>query len=160
MTVLIVGLLIAVGFIFIVVEIFFIPGFSVPGLVGIAMIGYGIFKANVEYGMSGALIALTASLLAAAAVIIVALKSRTVRKIGLEYNEKEAKAVDDYRELVGREGVALSTLRPSGTAVIDGRRWDVVTEGDYIERDTPIRVIDIEGTRIVVSPAGEGDAVV
>ena len=53
-------------------------------------------------------------------------------------------------ELLHRTGTALTQLRPSGAAVIDGQRIDVVTEGGLIERGTPIRVVTVEGARIVV----------
>lgn len=53
-------------------------------------------------------------------------------------------------ELVHREGVAITNLRPSGTAIIDGKRVDVVTEGGMIERGTPVRVVSVEGLRVVV----------
>ena len=152
MTIFIIALLLIVGFIFIVIEVFLVPGFSVPGLAGIAMIGYGIFKAKVTYGSSGALVTFTVSAVAAIILIKAALRSRTIKKFGLEYNEKEAKAVDDYSDLIDKEGTAMSTLRPSGTAVIDNIRYDVVTDGEYIEKDSPIRVSEIEGTRIIVSP--------
>jgi membrane-bound serine protease (ClpP class) len=56
-------------------------------------------------------------------------------------------------ELLDKTGTALTTLRPSGTALIDGRRVDVVTEGSMIERGTPIRVVAIEGLRVVVRAA-------
>lgn len=57
------------------------------------------------------------------------------------------------RDLVGKEGVSLSTLRPSGEARIDGRRYDVVTEGDLIEPQTKIVVHKADGNRIVVRRA-------
>ena len=44
----------------------------------------------------------------------------------------------------------MTPLRPSGTAVINGRRVDVVTEGGMIERNTPVKVVAIEGMRVVV----------
>ena len=53
-------------------------------------------------------------------------------------------------ELLERTGEALTPLRPAGTAVIDGKRVDVVTEGQMIERGTPVRVIAVEGLRVVV----------
>ena len=53
--------------------------------------------------------------------------------------------------LVGKEGTALTTLRPSGMALIEDKRFNVVTDGEYIEKDSPIRIVKIEGTRIVVS---------
>jgi len=152
MEALIIALLIIMGFIFIVVEVFLVPGFSVPGLMGIAMIGYGIFRALAEYGGTGAFFTVLISAVAAVLLIYIALKTKTAGKVSLLYNEEDAKAVDDYSALVGLEGVAYTHLRPSGTAVFSDRRCDVVTNGVYIERDTPIRVEKIEGTRIVVSP--------
>ena len=53
-------------------------------------------------------------------------------------------------ELLERTGTALTPLRPSGTAVIDGKRVDVVTEGQMIEPGTPVRVVAVEGLRVVV----------
>ena len=153
MTVFIIGLLLVLGFIFLVVELFFVPGFSVPGLAGLAMIGYGIFRARIAYGTSGVLVTVAVSAVAAIILVRVALRSRTVRRIGLDYNEKEAKAVDDYSFLVGKKGTALTTLRPSGTAFIDGNRYNVVTDGEYIEKDSHLVVSAVEGTRIIVSPA-------
>jgi membrane-bound serine protease (ClpP class) len=53
-------------------------------------------------------------------------------------------------ELLEQTGTALTPLRPAGTAVIDGKRVDVVTEGQMIERGTAVRVIAVEGLRVVV----------
>ncbi|MGM0874316.1 MAG: NfeD family protein [Bacillota bacterium] len=53
-------------------------------------------------------------------------------------------------ELLGLEGVALTSLRPSGTAVIAEERLDVVTEGGYINQGQKVKVVKVEGSRIVV----------
>lgn len=58
-------------------------------------------------------------------------------------------------ELLNQTGVALTPLRPSGTAVINGRRVDVVTEGGMIDRNTPVKVVAIEGMRVVVRALSE-----
>ena len=58
-------------------------------------------------------------------------------------------------ELVGKAGTALTPLRPSGTAVINGQRVDVVTEGAMIDRDTPVKVVAVEGMRVVVRAFSE-----
>ena len=55
-------------------------------------------------------------------------------------------------ELLDQTGVAFTDLRPAGTALIDGKRVDVVTEGGYVSKNTPIRVIEVEGMRVVVRP--------
>jgi membrane-bound serine protease (ClpP class) len=53
-------------------------------------------------------------------------------------------------ELLNRTGVTLTRLRPSGVANIDGQRVDVVSEGGLIERGVAIKVVAVEGSRIVV----------
>ena len=53
-------------------------------------------------------------------------------------------------ELLDQTGVAFTTLRPSGTALINGRRVDVVTEGSLVERGTQLKVVAVEGLRVVV----------
>lgn len=52
--------------------------------------------------------------------------------------------------LLNRAGTAFTTLRPSGTALIDGKRVDVVTEGGLIARGKSIKVIAVEGMRVIV----------
>lgn len=52
--------------------------------------------------------------------------------------------------MVGHEGKTLSVLRPSGIGDFDGVRLNVVTEGEFIENGTPIRIVRVEGGKIVV----------
>jgi membrane-bound serine protease (ClpP class) len=56
----------------------------------------------------------------------------------------------DRPELLNGTGVALTQLRPSGTASINGQRVDVVTEGGLIQRGASVKVVAVEGARIVV----------
>jgi membrane-bound serine protease (ClpP class) len=59
-------------------------------------------------------------------------------------------AVADLAGLAGKSGVAFTTLRPGGTALIDGRKIDVVASGGMIEKDVRIKVLSVEGTKVVV----------
>ena len=69
--------------------------------------------------------------------------------------KKSAKEWDGFetsnKTLLGKTGVSCTMLRPSGLAMIDDERIDVVTEGEVIQKDQPIKVIEIEGNRIVVA---------
>ena len=56
----------------------------------------------------------------------------------------------DFSDLRGKSGSASSLLRPAGVATIDGRRVDVLTDGDFIAAGTPIRVTRVEGARVFV----------
>ena len=53
-------------------------------------------------------------------------------------------------DLIGATGESVTPLRPAGTAVIQGRRMDVVAEGGLIETGKKISVVAQEGIRIVV----------
>jgi membrane-bound serine protease (ClpP class) len=53
-------------------------------------------------------------------------------------------------ELIGLEGYTATVLRPSGTILIEDERVDAVSEGGYIDKGAKIRVIRVEGARIIV----------
>ncbi len=61
---------------------------------------------------------------------------------------------EQYEELLGEKGSAMSSLRPSGSALIQGKRYNVVTRGEMIDKDTRIEIIDVKGSRLVVKRAG------
>ena len=70
---------------------------------------------------------------------------------------KDIEASEDQQSLVGKCGKALSPLRPSGTAIIEGKRQDVLTEGDYIPNKALIKVIRVEGCKIFVKQVTAAD---
>ena len=56
----------------------------------------------------------------------------------------------DLTFLLGKQGTAITDLRPSGAGDFDGVRFDVVTEGGYIEKGTGVEIIEVKGSRLVV----------
>lgn len=58
--------------------------------------------------------------------------------------------VEDMQKLVGREGVSLTPLRPSGNGDFDGEKLDVVSDGAFIPQGARIRIVRVEGLRILV----------
>ena len=59
----------------------------------------------------------------------------------------------ERKDLIGKTGIALTPLRPSGTVQVDGERIDVVSAGEFIAKDQKVVVHEVEGTRIVVRKA-------
>lgn len=53
-------------------------------------------------------------------------------------------------ELIGKEGVTITPLRPSGTVSINDEYIDVVSEGNYLAKDVKVKVMKVEGSRVVV----------
>jgi len=75
------------------------------------------------------------------------------RNMTLSVDGKDFKASGSNKELIGRKGVAQSDLRPAGFALFDGRRADVVTEGEMISKGETVTVVAVAGSRIVVRKA-------
>ncbi len=75
------------------------------------------------------------------------------KTFSVKASEKDfSSARDRLNDLLSEEGVALTTLRPSGIANIKGNKIDVVSEGEMISKNTRIKVIDVKGNRIIVKP--------
>jgi membrane-bound serine protease (ClpP class) len=55
-----------------------------------------------------------------------------------------------FEEYGGKQGISVTDLRPAGIALIEGKRLDVVTDGDYINANTPILVTGVTGNQIIV----------
>jgi membrane-bound serine protease (ClpP class) len=56
----------------------------------------------------------------------------------------------DHTDIVGKEGAALSDLHPVGSAMVEGKKLDVITNGIFIKKGSRLRVIEASGPRIVV----------
>ena len=144
-----------VGFLLIVAEMFQ-PGFGWAGGLGVVSLFVGIVLTAQTF-MQG--LVMTAILLAILAIMLsIVLYSATKGKISKKLILKAAtdaqsgfSGTEDMKELVGKHGMALTVLRPSGCAEIEGIRLDVVTRGEYLEKDTELTVIQVEGNRIVVA---------
>jgi membrane-bound serine protease (ClpP class) len=73
-----------------------------------------------------------------------------VRRLSLKTTIQGGSFAENYDGLLGKEGVAHTALRPAGIALIEGKKTDVVTAGEQIEKGSRIKVSKVEGNRIVV----------
>jgi membrane-bound serine protease (ClpP class) len=73
----------------------------------------------------------------------------------MEASEGYASAPETDRHWLGKTGRATSPLRPAGIAQFDGERVDVISEGELIEPGEQIKVIRVDGNRIVVRRASD-----
>lgn len=146
--------LFVIGIILIVLELF-LPG-GITGAIGLVAVLASLFMAsgNVVNMAISILIALTASILVSILFVkVFGRKMNFFKKIILTDStntEKGYVSNQNRVELIGKHGVALTDLRPSGTALIDDERVDVVTEGGFINKGTTVKVIKTEGARVVV----------
>jgi len=134
----------------------FLPGL-VAGTIGLICLGAGGALSFAYFGPS---VGLAVSLGVTAGVVFGAYlwftrfhRTKFAKKLISEGTIGDIDVDEEQRDLLDQTGVAVTTLRPSGMAKIAGRRVDVVTEGQMIEKDTPVKVIAIEGMRVVVRTA-------
>ncbi|NOX19137.1 MAG: nodulation protein NfeD [Chlorobi bacterium] len=152
------------GIALLLLEIFVIPGFGIAGVLGILMMISGIFLGLVgdfpiiDYDLlETAVFQLTFSLLGSIVIIYFLLKilpkTKMFNKLILHRNIEEKSGYTAKKEvfvLIGKAGVAITDLRPSGAVKIDGKRIDAVTHGDYIEKGAHVTVVEEEGSKVLV----------
>ena len=155
-------LLLGLGLIAVAVEVFIIPGFGLAGIAGtVAIVASMVLAMMGGYPTSGdvaqALAVLGASLFITFAVIYAWLRhlpnsgrfSGLLLK-GAGHRDAGFTSAPSRPELVGRDGTAITDLRPSGTARIGEERIDVVTEGEYVAQGSRVQVVRSDGYRHVV----------
>jgi membrane-bound serine protease (ClpP class) len=152
------------GIMLLLLEIFIIPGFGITGISGIILILAGIFLSLIKNPLSVPEAQLTQAFYTLSFAIIITfigiilswkflprtglwkriiLSSAETRKEGFQ----SAAALKSY---VGKTGKSLSPLRPTGRAAIEQKTLDVITEGEFIDKDKLIKVIKVEGNKIIV----------
>ncbi|HHV98857.1 MAG TPA: hypothetical protein GXX36_04675 [Clostridiaceae bacterium] len=148
------AVLFIVGLALVFVEMF-LPGFGVAGITGIILLIIGIIITAKTVFEALIMILILLAILGVAFFLVFrsATKGKLSKSLVLSDSINKSSgysSVDEYKSMVGKEGIALSVLRPSGIADFDGVKLDVVTEGEYIPSGTKIKIIQVSGPRIVV----------
>ena len=132
----------------------FVPG-GILGIFGGAALMVAVVAGFFAFPGFGPYVAVAILLLVGVAIVLwikLFPSSRVGKMMTVSRDLAESKSSQPgLPELLGKRGKALSGLRPSGFALIDGHRVDVVTEGGMISKDEPIEVIEVEGNRVVVA---------
>lgn len=148
--------LILLGIALLAIEIFVIPGFGVSGILGIAALISGIFL--VTDSLLEGLIFTAGALIVLGIILYLSFKSPRTQRLWKKFSlstrqtSKEGYVAPkpQYEMYLGQVGIALTQLRPAGTGDFNGVKLDVVTEGGFIGLGTTIKIIGVEGSRIIV----------
>lgn len=157
-------LIFIVGLVLLLIEIFYIPGFGLLGILGIIlMIGsiffglIGDFPVISENEISNALIQLAFSLVGSIVFLFILWRFLPGvpiwGRLVLSTSENQTEGFisnPDFSHLLGKRGKALTQLRPAGIALIENKRYDVLTEGEFISKDEDVEVVEVTGSKIVV----------
>ena len=151
MEIFILGLLLVIGIILILIEILFIPGTTIFGILGII----SIFSSDyLSYSYFGSEIAIGYSILnsiLSLIIIVYALKSDTWKKIALNKVHLEKVNKNKYDELKkGDLGLSSSSLKPYGKAIFGNNTYEVKSLENFIEENKKIKIINILQDKILV----------
>lgn len=153
-----VAVLAVLGLFGILWELHVVPGHGVPGVLGVAaLLAAVLFAFGMPFvfvGIETLATAIVLTVIAFTLVVRAVPQNAWANRLALAASQgPDYVAGADRSDLRGRSGTAASFLRPAGIATIDGRRVDVLTEGEFIAAGTPIRVVRVEGPRVFVEPA-------
>lgn len=176
--------LVIVGLFFLGLEIFVIPGFGLAGVVGLTCLAMGLITAMDElpateswnmdifeneiqvfvFSLIGTLVGgwlimrtLPESRWGSWLVLKEAIDS-TAQSETTDSSQSSLEKNEDRKGLIGKEGIAQTPLRLSGKGRFEGQVIDVVSQSDYIDAGQQIRIVQVEGARIVVSLIDPSDA--
>ncbi len=148
-------ILVVLGIILIVVEMF-MPGFGIAGVSGSVclIVGLVLGSDTLAGAMFSLLIIVLLLVITAAIIFRSVLKGKLSRSpvvLNTAIDGGSTELFDaDMQQLVGKTGVAESALRPSGIIVVDGKRLDVISEAEFIDKGTTVKITSVQGTRILV----------
>ncbi|MBN1421700.1 MAG: hypothetical protein JXP34_23200 [Planctomycetes bacterium] len=126
----------------------FIPTGGILGVIATLGIGYSIYQIYTESAWIAALAVVTTI---AYVIFLIQFWTRRLAHRGALTQEESVASDRRFDDLLGREGTALTALRPAGFADIDGARVPVVSEGKFMEKKARVRVTDVKGNRVVVT---------
>jgi membrane-bound serine protease (ClpP class) len=169
-------LLISIGIVLLAMEVFVIPGFGLAGIGGMFLIGIGMVLSFQDFVipdpsfpwqqelLTRNIIKVLGSFIAAFVSALFALRYIMPRfgtvvegpYLGTTLADSRAVSSETTTLAIGATGVALSMLRPAGKGLFHNEMYDVLTEGEFIEKGAALIVREIKGNRIIV--AAQGDA--
>ncbi len=147
-------ILLVLGLILVFIEML-LPGFGAPGISGGICLIIGIMLAakSVEAGLTLAIIIVVVIAVMMTSVVLFFHAGRDKSPIKLQ---EKVEPVDNYLSasdmsyLIGQIGIVSTDLRPAGKCEINGVTFDVRSEGNYIVKNSKVKIIKIQGNTLIV----------
>lgn len=147
-------LLLVAGIILLIVEIIFVPGTTLLGILGVALMVFGVIIGYSKFGSQIGTFILIGAIVTGGTATFFSFRSGLWKRFALKTTNK-SKINEDLKveHLVGAEGIAFSALRPYGKAEIYDKIYEVKTLGNYLTTGSKIKVTSVDSNRkIYVEP--------
>ncbi len=142
-----------IGILVIIAEII-LPSGGILSILATGLFGYSLYLVFTQLSSSAGMAFIIADMILIPVLIYLGIKFMAKSPVTLRTKLSREDGVTaqspDQDDYLGSVGLAISDLRPSGVATIADERLDVVTQGEYIEKQTEIIVIEVSGNQIIV----------
>jgi membrane-bound ClpP family serine protease len=143
--------LVLFGLLLVIVEVIFIPGTTLVGVLGFISMIVGVIFAFRYFGNETGWIALGGATAASGVLFYIAFRTNVWRRFAINTSiDSKVNEVEALKFGVGMEGTALSALRPFGKGEFGNNVAEVRTLGDYVEAGRRIRIIKVLTNQIIV----------
>lgn len=144
-------ILILVGLIFLILEVVVIPGTTVVGFVGFALMVFAVWQTYIVYGSTSGHLILGGTVLISLVGLRFALRSKTWDKVMLKSNiDSKTNIIPEGAIKVGDVGTSVSRIVPTGKAIFKDEYFEVCSSGEFIDPGHEIEVVKIEHNKIFV----------
>jgi len=147
-----------VGILVIIAEVILPSGGLLTVLAG-GIFGYSLVVVFTQISSTAGAVFLALDVVMVPVLVIAGLKMLAKSPVTLRTTLSSAEGVTsqnpEMEQYIGKSGKAMSNLRPAGAALIEGKRVDVVTRGEYIEKETAITVQSVTANQVIVKAAEE-----
>lgn len=146
------------GILVIIAEIF-IPSMGILSLLAGGLIFYSLFFVFSQISPAAGMVFLGVDMVLVPVLIYAGIRILAASPLSLQRKLSAREGVvsqsPDLDTWMDKEGEAMTDLRPSGMALIEGKRLDVLTDGEYLDSGTKIVVTGVRGNQIVVGGKNE-----
>ncbi|GAB3536803.1 hypothetical protein GCM10027443_28040 [Pontibacter brevis] len=144
-------LLIGIGLLLIIVELIFVPGTTIVGILGFILAAIGIWIGYAALGTTIGHIVLAGTVLIGALAFVYSFRSNSWSQFALK-NQNRSHVNEDNPHLLeeGEIGTTVSALRPQGTALFSERLHEVQTQGEFVAPNRTVRIIRLSQNKIIV----------
>jgi membrane-bound ClpP family serine protease len=144
-------LLIITGLILIFVEVIFIPGTTIVGVVGFLITCVGIYITYEEHGNTAGNYVLAGSVVLSVLALVYSFRTKSWNKFSLK-GINNGKVNEGYTNdlLLEMEGIAVSDLKPIGKAEFSDKAYEVKSKGEFISAGSKLKIVHLGDNRIIV----------
>jgi len=131
-----------------------LPSGGILSLLAAAIFGYSLFLVFTDLSTAAGIAFVVVDIISIPVLIVVGIKMLAKSPVTL-YTQLSSRLgvssqAPELLQYLGKEGRAITDLHPAGAAIIEGKRVDVVSGGEYIEKESELLVVSVSGNRIVV----------